>query len=218
MGGIWLFLGILEDVASGDPLVVIDQAVFRLLQSLRTSVPDVVLIAITELGDSSVILAVVSVAAISFLLLRRWWSALDLVITVIGSTVFAHVMKLILHRARPLHLYDGLSEFSFPSGHATSSMVVYGFLVIVLARQATPKLQKTLITGALSLILLIAFSRLYIGAHWLSDVGAGLSFGVAWTAALAILYFRRDLQPLPSAPLALVFAATLMLAGGAYPS
>ena len=213
MGGIWLFLGILEDVASGDPLVVIDQAVFRLLQALRTPVADVVLVAITELGDSSVIFAVVSVTSICFLLLQRWRVAVYFVIAVIGSTIFVHGMKLILNRARPLHLYDGLSEFSFPSGHATSSMVVYGFLVIALARQAAPALRWALIRGTLSLILLIAFSRLYIGAHWLSDVGAGLSFSVAWTAALAILYFRRDLQPLPSAPLALVFAATLLLAG-----
>ena len=213
MGGAWLFFGILEDVVSGDPLVSIDQAVFRLLQALRTPAGDAFLVAMTELGDRSMIIAVVTVMATSFLLIQRWRAALYLVLATLGSTVFVLGMKVILHRIRPLHIYDGLSEFSFPSGHATSSTVVYAFLAIVLARHAAPALRRALIVGTLSLIIVIAFSRLYLGAHWLSDVGAGLSFGMARVAALAIIHFRQDTQPLPSAKLALVLALTVMLTG-----
>lgn len=213
MGGMWLFLGLLEDVVSGDPLVAVDGRVFRMLQVLRSPWGDAGLIALTELGDRVVITAVAIMASMSFLLLRRWRAALYLVVAALGSTLFVHGMKMVLHRSRPLQLYDGISEFSFPSGHATSSIVVYGFLAIMFARSASPALRRGLIAGTLSLIVLIAFSRLYLGAHWMSDVGAGLSFGIAWTAALAILYFRGEREPLPSRFLASLVAATVVVAG-----
>lgn len=213
MLGLWLFLGILEDVASGDPLVTVDRLVFRFLQILRNPAADNVLVAVTELGDRVVIVAVVAVAATAFSLLRRWRAAIYVLLSALGSAVFVHGMKLILHRARPLHLYDGLSEFSFPSGHATSSMVVYGFLAIMLARHAAPWLRQILIAGTLSLVSLIAFSRLYFGAHWLSDVGAGIAFGTAWIAVLSLAYFRQDGERLPAGALAAVCAASLTVAG-----
>ena len=213
MGGVWLFLGVIEDVVSGDPLVIVDQKLFQFLQVLRSPTADALLIAITELGDRSVILPVVIVTTGALLLIRRWWAALYVVIAALCSTLFVHGMKLVLHRPRPLHLYDGISEFSFPSGHATSSIVVYGFLAILLARSATPALRRALISITLSLIVLIAFSRLYLGAHWLSDVGAGMAFGTALIASLAMLYLRQDQEPLPSSRLAGLLALTVIIAG-----
>lgn len=213
MGGVWLFLGVIEDVVSGDPLVIVDQKVFQILQALRTPTADALLVPITELGDRSVILPVVIVTTGAFLLIKRWWAALYVVLAALCSTLFVQGMKLVLHRPRPLHLYDGISEFSFPSGHATSSIVVYGFLAILLARSTTPLLRRALISITLSLIMLIAFSRLYLGAHWLSDVGAGLAFGTALIASLAVLYLRQDQEPLPSSQLAGLLALTVIIAG-----
>jgi undecaprenyl-diphosphatase len=213
MLGLWLFLGILEDVVSGDPLVTLDRSVFQLLQAIHNPLADNALVALTELGDLVVIIAVVAVATISLALLGRWRASIYLLLSALGSAVFVHGMKLILHRARPLHPYDGLSEFSFPSGHATSSMVVYGFLAIILARHAVPWLRKILIAGTLSLVSVIAFSRLYVGAHWLSDALAGIAFGTAWIAVLSLAYFRNDRAKLPAGTLAGVFAASLALTG-----
>ncbi len=213
IGGAWLFFGMLEDVVTSDPLIAVDQAVFLVLQSLRSPIADAVLIAITELGDRLVITAVVVVGLISLLLIRRWRAALYLGLAALGSTLFVHSMKLVLHRPRPLELYGGISEFSFPSGHATSSLVVYGFLTILLVRSASPALRRALIASVLSLIVLISFSRVYLGAHWLSDVVAGLSFGTAWIAGLAILCFRQERGPLPSARLTIVLAVTAIVAG-----
>ena len=212
MGAVWLFLGVIEDVVSGDPLVIVDQKVFQLLQSLRSPAADALLVAMTELGDRAVIVPVVILASAALLLIRRWWAALYVVVAAISSTLFVHGMKRILHRPRPLHIYDGISEFSFPSGHATSSIAVYGFLVFLLTRSAAPQLRWALISITLSLIMLIAFSRLYLGAHWLSDVGAGLAFNTALIAVLAVLYLRQNQEPLPSSILATLLALTVIIA------
>jgi membrane-associated phospholipid phosphatase len=213
MGGVWLLLGVLEDVVSGDPLVIVDQRLFQCLQSLRTPAAEALLVVLTELGDRAVILPVVVITTCALLLIKRWWAAVYVVLAALSSTFFVLGMKLVLHRPRPLHLYDGMSEFSFPSGHATSSIVVYGFLAILLARSAAPWLRRSLISITLSLIVLIAFSRLYLGAHWLSDVGAGLAFGTTLIASLAVLYLRQDQQLLPGSLLAGVLALTVIIAG-----
>lgn len=58
IGGLWLFLGVLQDVIAGDPLVRADRAVFHLLQSLRLPVVDQIMVALTELGDAAVVVPV----------------------------------------------------------------------------------------------------------------------------------------------------------------
>lgn len=212
--GLWGFTEVFEHVVAGDPLVAVDQWVFNQLQSLRTPAGDYVLVAITELGDRDVIIAVVVSVAAGLVLMRRRWAAIYLVIAAVGSTLFVHALKMFLHRTRPRDLYDGVSEFSFPSGHATSSLVVYGFLAILIARSASPSLRRAVIAAAVSLVIMIAFCRIYLGAHWLTDVTAGMAFGIAWTTLLAIIHLRHDRGALPSNELALLVAVTLLVAGG----
>ena len=134
LGGAWLFLGTLEDVVSRDSLVVFDQAVFTTLQGLRTEWVDRVMVAVTEIGSAAVAIPVIVVAAIVFAVTRCWrtlgyW---------LGAMVFAQalvwILKATLERARPTAIYSGFEQFSFPSGHAASSIVLYGFLAFLLAR------------------------------------------------------------------------------------
>lgn len=214
LGGLWGFTEVFEHVDTGEPLVAVDQWVFDRLQVLRTPVGDHLLVAITELGDRDVIVAIVVSVASGLVLMRRRWAAIYLVIAAVGSTLFVHALKMLLHRTRPRNLYDGVSEFSFPSGHATSSLVVYGFLAILIARSANPVVRRLVIGFAMTLVILIAFCRIYLGAHWLSDVVAGMAFGIAWTTLLAIIHLRHDRAPLPGNLLATLVAATLVVAGG----
>ena len=131
----WLFIGVLEDVVSQDPLVLADRSVFNFLQQLRTGAADTLMVLVTEAGSVGVLLPVV-VVVLAWLLLRRCWRTAAYWV---GSAAFAELMvqvlKRTLGRQRPLALYERVEQFSFPSGHATVSVVVLGFLAFLVSRR-----------------------------------------------------------------------------------
>jgi membrane-associated phospholipid phosphatase len=215
--GLWAFIELLEDVIMGDGVVGLDSAVHRWLELRRTPGLDRLLVGITELGDAKVALPVAAVAIALFAGLKRWREALFLAVAIAGAAGFVAGLKRVIHRARPVDIYDGVAEYSFPSGHAAMSIVLFGFLAFLLAVRAEPALRRTLYSGSIVLVLLIGFSRVYLGAHWLSDVLAGLAFGLVWNSVLAIAYLQpfAGNGPPPTMPTALVYcvAAALVLSG-----
>jgi len=209
----WTFFGVLEDVISGDPLVRADAAIYQMLQGLRSSAVDRFMIAVTELG-SSVVAGALAIAVLLFTLWRRaWHSAAYWVAAVGGAAVIGFVIKAALHRPRPTQLFAGWDAFSFPSGHATTNTAIYGFLAVFLALSAKPARQALVAAMAALVVALIGFSRLYLGAHWFSDVVGGIAFGTAWIALLAIAYVRHDPPRLPGLLLAAIVAVTVASAG-----
>lgn len=208
LAGTWLFFGILDEVAERDKLVDLDQIVFEFLRSLRSPVFDRLLIAITALGDARVVMPVAAAGLAVLAVLARWRAAVYLVMATAGAAVFVAGVKRFIQRPRPVSIYDGLAEYSFPSGHASMSVVLYGFLAILLAQAAPPAWRRAIAFATLLLIAMISFSRVYLGAHWMSDVLAGLGFGVAWVALLTIMYWRHVTEPVPP----LLFAAVLLAA------
>jgi undecaprenyl-diphosphatase len=127
----------------------------------------------------------------------RYW-VLALVLAVPGGMLLNVLMKYAFHRERPR--FDDplvtLSTFSFPSGHTAAATVFYGVLaayLLVHVRSAGARL--AVLGTALFLIVLVAFSRMYLGAHFLSDVLAAVAEGIAWLSlclmATATLQRRR---------------------------
>jgi membrane-associated phospholipid phosphatase len=217
VGSAWLFFGVLEDVVSGDPLVVADSAINRALQDLRTAPGDAVMIAITELGDTSVVVAVTTIVFLWLAWKRAWRPAAYWLIAIDGASALNTAIKVGLHRARPGEPhYLGWGAFSFPSGHSTVNLVLYGFLAFLIAREFRPTWRLSVALGAATLIFLIAFSRLYLGAHWLSDVLGGLAFGSAWLALLGLFYLRQQAERIEPAGLLALVCAALFLAGGVH--
>jgi undecaprenyl-diphosphatase len=214
-GAAWAFFGLLEDVVNGDPLVLADNAIYRALQSLRSTPADSVMIFITELGDTEVVLAVTLAVFFWLAWKRAWVASAYWLVAIAGASALNTAIKVSLHRARPNELlYSGSSAFSFPSGHSTVNMVLYGFLAFLIARDSRPVWRLPIALGAATLIFLIAFSRLYLGAHWLSDVLGGLAFGSAWLALLGLSYMRRRINRIEPRGLLAVGCAALALAGG----
>ncbi len=212
VGGAWLFFGVMEDVISRDPLVVVDVEVFRMLQALHTRPLDRAMVAITEIGDAQVLLPVI-VTALAWFVARRLWLTAAYWIAAVGTAeLLAEVIKLALHRPRPQLLYAGAAQFSFPSGHVVMSTVVYGFLTYLLLRHAPAAWRRAGSAMAVSLVALIGFSRLYLGAHWLSDVLGGLAFGVAWVALLAMAYAYQSRERLRARGLAVLMLAVFSVA------
>ena len=211
----WFFLGVLEDVVTGDPLVRVDLGLYQLVQNLRTPWGDRIMVFVTELGDG-IVIALVSVTVLAWLLwLRKWRVAGYWTAAIVFGQLAATTFKLVLQRPRPLpNIYDGLSTYAFPSGHAVMSTVAYGFLAVLIAHQLSRSRRWVAYAMAALLISVIAMSRLYLGAHWLSDVLGGLSLGLIWVSLLGIAYYRHS--PHISLPKSLpgVALIALVLAGG----
>ncbi len=215
IGAAWLFFGVLEDVVGGDALVLADDAIYHALQDLRTAPGDAMMIAITELGDTAVVVVVTIIVFLWLAWKRAWRTAAYWLVAIAGASALNTAIKVALHRARPGELlYSGWSAFSFPSGHSTVNVVLYGFFAFLIAREFRPALRVSVALGAATLIFLIAFSRLYLGAHWLSDVLGGLAFGSAWLALLGLSYLRRQVERIEPGGLLAVGCAALVLAGG----
>ncbi len=173
------------------------------------------MLVLTELGDTVVVVTVTAAVLLWLVWRRAWRPAAFWLAAVGGASALNTVIKVTLHRARPAELfYTGWSAFSFPSGHSTVNFVLYGFLAFLIARELRPALRLPVVFTALSFALLIALSRVYLGAHWFSDAVGGLAFGSAWLAALGVFYMRKPAQSVGAAPLAVVAVAALALAGG----
>lgn len=214
IGSLWVFFGILEDVVTGDPLVRADAAVFHFLRGLRSDVADRIMVAVTELGDATVIVAI-TVAVFGWLVWRRaWWACGYWIFAVAGSAAFTAVIKLILHHPRPIALYQGWEAFSFPSGHAAITTTVYSFLAALIVRDVRGLWRLAILFIVATWVFMVAFSRLYLGAHWLSDVLAGVAFGVSWSALLSIGYLHRPSPHIGARGLGLMVGVVLAAVGG----
>ena len=187
LGAGWLFLGVVEDVLSHDPLTQADVAVFNLLQGLRSQPFDHLMVAITELGSVGVMLPLIAVVLVWLAWRRCWRTAAYWAGTAAFAELLVQLLKATLGRHRPIHnLYAGVEQFSFPSGHATVSTVVLAFLAFLLSRGRARAIRLGIAMTAAVYVVLVAFSRLYLGAHWLSDVLGGMSLGTAWVAFVAM--------------------------------
>jgi len=209
----WALVGIVREVVTGDPLSRADQAVFNFMQAMRTVWGDRVMVVLTELGDAVVTVAVV-LAVTLWLAARQAWRALAYWL---GAFAFAalcvELFKLVLRAPRPIQLGAGTNSFAFPSGHAAIAATVYGFLTLLIARELAPRPRQMVAASAALLVILIAFSRLYLGANWSSDVIAGLAFALAWTAGLGIVYLSHVPQNIGARALLTIASLAFVIVG-----
>ncbi len=151
--------------------------------------------AVTALGGSAVLIPMVVVVGLVYRRARRSWAPLVLLaLSYLGGEALFQVLKLAIGRPRPpVALAVGhYSGYAFPSGHATLSAAVWGMgatLVAGTARRTWAAV--TVWAGAALTVGLVGATRLYLGAHWLSDVLAGWVLGAAWLAALVSTVSRR---------------------------
>jgi membrane-associated phospholipid phosphatase len=193
---------LVEDYLTGDAIVRWDVEFARWLHE-HSSGWLVELFKIVTLAGNAAVLGVI-VVAIGFVLIRRGRAtdAALLFLAFGGASAVNSLLKLIFHRPRPELAFVHLDTYSFPSGHAATSSATFTVMAYLLARRChSIKARIWIGLGAAAAIALVGFSRLYLGAHYLSDVLAGISFGVAWAAASLLAYTlwgERELTaPLP---------------------
>lgn len=210
----WGFLGVLQDVLAKDPLVVVDQSVYHFFQSLRTSWADSAFVAITELGDSLVNISLAGVVLIVLLVKRCYRTAGFWALTALGGLLGVQLLKWVIHLPRPVAIYHGASAYAFPSGHTTMSVILYGFLAILLARELSGAWRWGLFSSVVLISFVIGFSRLYLGAHWLSDILGGYFIGTSWTALTGIAYLKGADEHIPRRLLGVTVVLVIVIAGG----
>jgi len=209
----WGFLGILQDVLARDPLVIADQAVYNFFQSLRTIWFDNFFVTITEFGDSFVNVWLTGAVLVVLLARRCYRTALFWALTALGGLLGVQLLKSVIHLPRPIELYHGASMYGFPSSHTAMSVILYGFIAILLARRLSGRWRWGLFSVVLLISFVIGFSRLYLGAHWLSDVLGGYFIGMSWTAFMGIICLKGGDEMIPRRLLALTVAVVLLVAG-----
>ncbi len=195
-GSAWVFGWMAEDLAEGDTKV--DTRLAGWLHEHATPGWTTFFENVTRLGNVSTLLVLVLLAG-AVLWRKGWIAELQLlVLAAVGAEIITTGLKLGFQRDRPF-FSDPLSTettYSFPSGHASVSLAVYGTLGFIAARHlGTRRTQIAALAAAGVLVLLIGFSRLYLGVHFLSDVIAGFSIGIAWVAfCIVLLHLRLRLK------------------------
>jgi membrane-associated phospholipid phosphatase len=183
------FAHLAEDYLTGDPIVRWDVTFARWLHG-HASQPLVRLFDVVTLAGNAAVLAL-AVVAVSMVLLRRGRSndAAVILLSFGGAAAINPLLKLAFHRPRPELAFVHLDTYSFPSGHAAVSAATFTTFAYLLGRRSRSVRARILIgLGAVIAIAMVGFSRLYLGAHYLSDVLAGISFGVAWAALCLLAY------------------------------
>ena len=149
---------------------------------------------LTHLGDPMPLTLLVIGVGVLLLVRRHTALALGWVVACAGAGLLNQLLKRIFERVRPVHDH-GFAQadgFSFPSGHTSGSLVVYGMLAYLCLRLLPPRWHLPCVLLAAALAFSIGWSRVILQVHWASDVVAGFAFGVAWlTLCIAAVEVAR---------------------------
>jgi len=168
-----------------NPLAGPDQQVAGWFHAHLTNTLVTVLRAFTDLGAAESIGAVLF-CLVLFFVWKRWWPSLvTLIVAVPGGMLLNEWVKLLVHRHRPF--VDGpfvdWSGYSFASGHTIGATLLYGQLALFIVPAIKSRRWRRLtVATAMLFVLLVGFSRIALGAHYLTDVLAGIFFGIVWLA------------------------------------
>lgn len=176
------FSEIAENVIDSETIVVIDQNVTFFLYSVRDATLSGILYGISYAGSRIGSIAVAALVSIILIWQRRITYLFALWLVLMGAGLSVRYGKLIFHRVRPLDVaYYQEENFSFPSGHSTTAMALYGLLTYFLMRNSKSARQRiTVFLMGVIIVLLVGFSRIYLGVHFLSDVLGGFILGATW--------------------------------------
>lgn len=171
----------------------LDMRMLESLFAMRELATVNLLIVITEAGDVVFVAGFVACLSLFLFARHKYTYLVGLVASVAGAAGTMLLLKHAIARPRPDILYHAYLQggFSLPSGHATLAAALYGFLIYLAWRALPAGLWRIAVMASLgALIAAIAFSRLYLGVHYLSDVIAGVLLGGAF-AYIGIFVVRR---------------------------
>ena len=184
-----------EDVVNHERITIVDADLSQWLHGHGSPQLTTLMFAATFFGSTRAVV-VISIVFGAYLLWKRrhFWVA-AVISAVFGGMALNKLLKYIFHRSRP-HFDDpllSLTSYSFPSGHAMLATVLYGVIAAYLCSVFKSWRWRAVIgLAALGLVLLVAFSRVYLGAHYPTDVVAAMAEGMAWLSlCLSVAFSLR---------------------------
>lgn len=160
-------------------------------QSLQTHWLDAAALAVSRFGWAPLSVGLILVVAASLVLLRRRADAMMMLLSLVPLAA-GDALKRLVDRPRPDYLLLGPApeSASFPSGHSTYAMLFCSLLIVLAEQSIKPLLIRRSIQAGLALLVLaVGASRVYLGAHWPSDVIGGYLFG--GVASLGLIWLRN---------------------------
>jgi membrane-associated phospholipid phosphatase len=203
IGASWVFVGIAEDVMSGGPLTIVDTQLAAWFHAHSTLLLTQFMLILSNLQGTLGMSIFALLFGIFLVRKKQHYWLLALILTVPGGMLLNILMKQVFHRVRASFTDPiiTLSTYSFPSGHAAGTTLFYGILTAFLITHISIwRWRIVAIMAAIMLVVLVGFSRIYLGVHYLSDVLAAVAEGVAWLAlcltAVHLVRQRRTAQRL----------------------
>ncbi len=192
----------------GGPLLM-DHEVHALMFALRNPLADRMMATLAAIGSAPV-LGLASVAAMAWLLWRRRWkAAVHWAVAIAVGLALTEGLDALIDMPRPPTAAAG---FGFPSVAVTMTTVVFGFFAVLIAREL-PGRQRVwpyLLTGIAT--AMVGFARLYLGAHWLSDIVGGVLLGALWVLLIGIAYRSHSERSFWMRPLGWTFYGSFIVA------
>jgi undecaprenyl-diphosphatase len=180
---VFIFAWLTDEVMDGDPLTIVDQQIHDWFMAHANVTMTRIMAGVSHLADSKTVYVMSAFVALILAWKRMWFWLFSLIFIVPGGLMLDELIKHAVQRPRPSTdvLNITLHSYSFPSGHALGSTLMYGFLS-VLAYNMIPskKWRNITISGLVFLIMLISLSRVYLGFHFPTDVLGGIAAGVIW--------------------------------------
>ena len=191
-----------------EPLAL-DRAVYETMLALRNPLADRLMAGLASIGDAVVLGPAVALTLAWLLWRKRWLAAAHWLAALAFGLVLTALLGAVVDMPNPPTAPAG---FGFPSIAVTMATITFGFFAVLIAREM-PGRQRVwpyLVSGAV--VAVLGFARLYLGAHWLSDVVGGMLFGIVWLLVLGIAYRRHVARSFWMRPPAAVFYITFLVA------
>jgi undecaprenyl-diphosphatase len=186
---VWAFAELADGVVEGESRRF-DRAVLLWINSHSPEWLDGPMLLATTLGYYWVVVPLLAVSVLVFYLGGWRLSAVLLFVSTVGSFMLTTVLKAVFERSRPDLIDSGYTAtfYSFPSGHATVAAGFYGALTLVVAYRLRGPARWGVVAFGVALVLLIGFSRLYLGVHYPTDVLAGFLAAPLWLVFVGGVY------------------------------
>ena len=204
----WCFSEIAEDLEPSAGLIAFDEQVIAWFQGEAQPALTVAARAISFLGSVGFLTVASLLGGAVLIRIHGWNRLLALSLTMIGGGLLNVVLKHFFQRDRPVleNPLVTLTSFGFPSGHTMGSTIFYGLIALIIGQRLAQKRWRIAVAFAACLVIAaIGLTRIYLGAHYLSDVLAAVAAGVVWltfcwTAIEIFRRRRRDEELEPASP------------------